>query len=127
MTGNTPAVGKEYTLEITDAGRVGLADRIGPGVLKIEGTIVRQTDEGYMVSVSSVESLAGGSGHWSGEQVPVRQEYVRSLQQREFSPGRTAVAIGAAAVALGAFIATRSLVGSGAPVVTGGGTTGGGT
>jgi hypothetical protein len=51
--------------------------------------------------------------------VPVRQEYVRGLQRREFSRGRTVVAIGTAALAIGAFIVTRGLSGSGAPPIGG--------
>jgi hypothetical protein len=111
--------GERYTFEISDQGRVGLADRLGPGVTKVEGTLVRQGDDLYVVSVASIESIGGGSSHWSGEQVPVRQEYVRGLQRREFSRGRTVVAIGTAALAIGAFIVTRGLSGSGAPPIGG--------
>ena len=113
MYSGAPMPGERYTFEISDQGRVGLADRLGPGVTKVEGTLVRQGDDAYVVSVAGIESIGGGSAHWSGEQVPVRQEYVRGVERREFSRGRTFVAIGAAAVAIGAFIATRGLVGFG--------------
>jgi hypothetical protein len=116
-----PRVGDHYTFEISDQGRVGLADRLGPGVLKVEGLLVRQGDDAYVVSVAGIETVTGGSAHWSGEQVPVREEYVRGVERREFSKGRTAVAIGAAAAALGVFIATRALTGAGAPPYSSGG------
>lgn len=127
MTGAQPVPGQRYTFEITDAGRVGLADRLGPGVLKVEGTLVRHTDDEYVVSVAGVDLISGGSSHWGGEQVPVSANYVGGMQRREFSAGRTWFAAGAAALAIGAFFLTRGLTGTGAPPVTGGGPPGGGT
>lgn len=121
MGGVTPAVGERYTFDITDAGRVGLADRLGPGVLKVEGTLVKQTDDAYVVSVAGIDLLNGGSSHWTGEQVPLNPGYIGSLEKREFSPGRTWVAIGATALAITAFILTRGLSGTGSPPVGGGG------
>lgn len=121
MGGVTPVLGQRYTFDITDAGRVGLADRLGPGVLKVEGTLVKQTDDSYVVSVAGIDLLNGGSSHWTGEQVPLNAGYIGSLEKRQFSPGRTWVAVGAAALAITAFIVTRGLVGTGAPPVGGGG------
>jgi hypothetical protein len=119
MGGVTPVLGERYTFDITDAGRVGLADRLGPGVLKVEGTLVKQTDDSYVVSVAGIDLLNGGSAHWTGEQVPLNTGYIGTLEKRQFSPGRTAVAIGAAALAITAFIVSRGLSGTGAPPTTG--------
>jgi hypothetical protein len=127
MTGTAPVAGERYTFEITDAGRVGLADRLGPGVLKVEGTLVRRTEDSYVVSVAGIDLLSGGSSHWTGEQVPLNAGYVGTLQRRQFSRGRTMAAVGAAALAIGAFIVTRGLTGSGAPPVGSGGGPGSGT
>ena len=121
LVASAPQPGEHYTFDISDQGRVGLADRLGPGVLKVEGLLVRQADDAYIVSVAGIESIAGGSAHWSGEQVPVREEYIRSVERREFSKGRTAAAIGAAAAAIGVFMATRALTGTGAPPSQSGG------
>jgi len=93
----------------------------------LEGTLVRQTDDSYVVSVAGIDLISGGSSHWTGEQVPVNTGYIGGLERREFSPGRTAVAIGAAALALAAFIVTRGLSGTGAPPVGGSGGPGSGT
>ncbi len=122
MSGVTPVPGERYAFEITDAGRVGLTDRLGPGVLKVEGTLVRRTEDSYVVSVAGIDLLSGGSSHWTGEQVPLNAGFVSTMQKREFSRGRTAVAIGATVLAIGAFIVTRGLSGTGAPPagVTGG-------
>jgi hypothetical protein len=119
MGGVTPVLGERYEFDITDAGRVGLADRLGPGVLKVEGTLVRRTEDSYVVSVAGLDLLSGGSSHWTGEQVPLNAGFVGSVQKRQFSAGRTWVAIGAAALAISAFIVTRGLSGAGAPPVGG--------
>jgi hypothetical protein len=127
VSGVTPVPGERYAFEITDAGRVGLADRLGPGVMTVEGTLVRRTEDGYVVSVAGIDLIGGTSSHWTGEQVPVNAGYVARLQRRQFSPGRTAVAVGAAALAIGAFIVTRGLGGTGSPPVGTGGGPGSGT
>jgi len=127
MAGTAPALGERYTFDITDAGRVGLADRLGPGVSKVEGTLVRQTDDAYVVSVAGINLLTGGSSHWTGEQVPLNAGYVGRVERREFSAGRTAAAVSAAALAIGAFIVTRGLSGTGAPPTTGSGGPGSGS
>jgi len=121
MTGMSPVLGQQYTFDITDAGRVGLADRLGPGVLKVEGTLVRRTEDSYVVSVAAIDLLSGGSSHWTGEQVPLNAGYVGVMEKRQFSPGRTWVAVGAAALGIAAFIVTRRLSGTGAPPTGGGG------
>ena len=121
MAGATPAPGERYEFEITDAGRVGLADRLGPGVLKVEGTLVRQTQDSYIVSVAGIDLISGASSHWTGEQVPLNVGFVGTMEKRQFSAGRTAVAISATALAIGVFIISRALTGSGAPPVTGSG------
>lgn len=119
MQGMAPVPGERYTFAITDAGRVGLADRLGPGVLKVEGTLVRQTDDAYVVSVAGIDLLNGSSSHWTGEQVPLNTGYIGGFEKRQFSPGRTAVAVGTAALAITAFIVTRTLTGTGSPPATG--------
>lgn len=127
MAGSRPALGERYSLELTDGGRVGLAERLGSGVIRVEGTLLQMTDTAYVMSVAGIETIDGGSSHWSGEKVSIPPQYIGSLQERAFSRGRTAAAIGAAAAALGAFIATRSLLGGGSPPVTGSTGTGSGT
>ncbi len=127
MGGSRPVTGERYSLELTDGGRVGLAERLGSGVIRVEGTLLQLTDTAYVMSVAGIETISGGSSHWSGEKVSIPPQYISSMQGREFSRGRTAAAIGAAAAALGAFIATRSLLAGGSPPVTPGTGTGSGT
>jgi hypothetical protein len=108
-----PVPGARYALAITDQGRVGLADRLGPGVETIEGTLVEQNGNGYLVSVTRIKSISGGTSHWAGERVVVPATHVAVVRERRFSRTRTLIASGAALAAVGAFIATRGLFGSG--------------
>jgi len=108
-----PAPGARYAFEITDQGRVSLADRIGSGVERIEGTLVGQNDQGYLVSVSGVKSIGSGASHWAGERVALRPEFVGRVRERRLSGRRTALAVGTAALAIGAFVATRAWAGGG--------------
>jgi hypothetical protein len=108
-----PVSGARYALAITDQGRVGLADRLGPGVELIEGTIVSQDSDAYLVSVTRIKSIGRGSAHWAGERVTVPAGHVAMLRERRLSARRTMLASGVALAAVGAFIATRGLFGSG--------------
>jgi hypothetical protein len=50
---------------------------------------------------------------WNGEQVTVRTDYVRTIGERRFSAGRTALAVAGATASAMAFVLTRSLLGGG--------------
>ena len=107
-----PIPGRAVELTINDAGRVGLAPVLGPGVLRVTGTLAAAADSEYVVRVSTVDAIGSGTATWAGDTVRVRRNYVNSLTERRFSRGRTAIAI-AAVTALIAAIATRSLNGIG--------------
>ena len=113
LYGSAPAQGGRYTFQITDQGRVGLADRLGSGVEEVEGTLVGQDSDAYLVSVTGVKTIDAGASHWSGERVAIREGYVGHVERRVYSTGRTLVAAGVAAAAVGAFIATRHIFGGG--------------
>jgi hypothetical protein len=103
-------VGSPVELSINDRGRVGLADSLGTGVVRVQGTLRRRTDSTYMVSVQRVGSLNGGTSHWSGEDVVLRREYVGGVAERRLSTART-VGVAALFTAAVVFIASRGLRG----------------
>lgn len=107
-----PVPGRAVELTINDAGRVGLAPLLGPGVLRVAGTLAAAADSDYVVNVATVDAIGSGTATWGGDTVRVRRNYVDSLTERRFSRGRTAIAV-AAVTALIASIATRSLNGIG--------------
>ena len=108
-----PAPGTRLVIELTDAGRVAMANQMGPDVARFESRLVRQTDSAYVLSVSMVVGAWGAQARWNGEQVMLRTDYVRTIGERRFSAGRTAlVAVGTTASVM-AFVLTRSLLGGG--------------
>jgi hypothetical protein len=110
-TPNVQEVGAAF--ELTDVGRVNLSDRIGPEVSRISGLLVRSTDTAYVLRVSEVRDLGGVVSRWAGEEISLRQDYVKRVYERRFSLGRTLMAAGAAVGTVVAIAITRSLLGGG--------------
>jgi hypothetical protein len=108
-----PEPGVSYKFVITDRGRVGFSDQLGPGVTAIEGRLVNQNSDAYVVSVATVETMDSAPSHRTGEQLTVNKGFVSAIRERQLSKGRTALAIGIAAGAIAAFFVTRALVGGG--------------
>lgn len=109
----TPMIGSTLSLDLTDRGRVGMGDQIGPSARTIEGVVRAQDDSAYMLKVSSVVYLNGQLNRWTGEPLTVSRGFVTNLRERQFSRSRTALvaAIGVGAVV--AFIVSRGLLGFG--------------
>lgn len=116
-----PAPTTYVALDITDRGRVGLGDLIGPAATRVEGVLRSETDSAYALSVASVGYLNGQSNRWRGEPLLVRKDFIGNLRERKFSRGRTALATGSAVGGVLIFALTRGLLGVG-----GGGSGGGG-
>jgi len=110
-TGVAPEIGNEMAFDITDVGRVGLGQSMGPEIAQIEGRLVSRENAEYLVAVTAVRFLRGGEQPWRGEQVRLKSEYVGSTYQKQFSKGRT-IALSAAGVGGIVYLLTRNLVGS---------------
>lgn len=113
MVGQSLAPGQRYTFELTDRGRVDLADRLGPSVESVEGTLVETADGSYQLRVFSVKSIGAPASHWSGERVAIPESGVARTFNRRLDKGRTTIAVAVAVVSIGTFIATRGLFGFG--------------
>jgi hypothetical protein len=107
------APGTDVSLAITDQGRVGLSERMGSGVLRVNGRVVNPGDSSWVVRVSSVEMVAGGKSHWAGEEVQLPRSYVGDVATREFSRKKTWLAVGVTVGALALTISAVSLIGGG--------------
>ena len=107
------APGTRVAYALTDRGRVAVADRVGPGVLRVEGTLLQSTGSEYVLAMSRVRTLDGSVARWGGERVTIAHDDVASSFERRLSKPRTALALGAAAVGIAAFALTRSLIASG--------------
>lgn len=116
-----PAPTAYVALDITDRGRVGLGDLIGPAATRVEGVVQSETDSVYALNVASVGYLNGQSNRWSGEPLTVRKDFIGSVRERKFSRGRTALATGSAVGGVLLFALTRGLLGFGGGSGGGGG------
>jgi len=124
----SPSVGEVVAFTISDQGRVGLSDRFGPGLARVEGMLTSKQDSLYIINVSSIADINGTTSQWSGETVRLPQAYVGMMQSRQFDRARTTTFASIATVATGGAIAVliaKGLLG-GYSGPTGGDTTGGG-
>jgi hypothetical protein len=108
--GVVPASGDPVALDITDAGRVNLGDRLGPGVTRVEGRLT-SADSEYAINVHRVAFISAPASRWSGELVRIDRSLVGSVWQRKLSRGRTAFAAAAITAAVVAVFVTTDLVG----------------
>jgi hypothetical protein len=101
--------GTRAAFALSDRGRASLGEQIGPRVLQVEGTLVQDTGDAYLVNVSAVRSIDGGTARWGGERIALGHSDVESIRRRDFSKGKTAAAVGAVAATVVVFALTRNL------------------
>jgi hypothetical protein len=108
----SPVVGERVALQISDQGRVGLSERLGPGVLRIEGTLTRTQEQDVSLNVFRVAQMGQTQpSRWSGESVTIPRSFIGGVQERKFNRGRTAVALGLATGVLAYLITQQNLFG----------------
>lgn len=105
-------VGERLSFRVTDRGRAEIADRMGPGVLRVEGTLVQTDPDAYVIRVWQVSQLDGLSSRWSGEQVRLRHDLVGGVEARRLQRGRTWLTAGAAVAAFGYLVVSQELFGN---------------
>ena len=115
----TPPVGKRLAFDITDRGRVGLSERLGEGVMRVEGLVVANDTGQYVMNIWRVEQMNGNKGQWTGERVRINRDYVARTFERQLSRWRTYLAGGAAVAGVVFFAKSQGLIG-GADVSNGG-------
>ncbi len=113
VRGGVPPVGSHVAFDVNDAGRLALGGTMGPEIAQVEGRLLNNGAEDYLIAVSTVRLLRGGEQVWAGEQVRIKTAYVGSAYERRFSRGRS-IALGTTVVGgFAAFLVGRSLVGAG--------------
>jgi hypothetical protein len=108
---STPPVGQTVSFVISDQGRVGLGDRLGPGIARIEGRMLGTEGDQFLVSVFRTSAISGTTSVWSGEEMRLDRNFVSRLEGRELSKTRTWIAAGVATSVLVAFIMSKGLNG----------------
>ena len=103
--------GMILSLNINDAGRVGLAGRMGQNITVVQGRLVQHDTAGYLLAVQEVQTFRDGTQVWSGERVQVRNEFVNQANERKFSRGKTAIVVGAS-IGIVVLLASQGIIGS---------------
>lgn len=104
--------GEHVAVEITDRGRAELSDRLGTGVLRVEGTLTRTDSADLVMNVWRVAQIGGATARWSGESVRLPREYASRVQTRTLNRGRTFLVAGAAVAGMVLFTREFGLLGS---------------
>ena len=118
--GVTPEVGTGVAFDINDVGRVALGGSMGPEILQIEGRLLSKDGNDYLVGVTAIHLINGGTQTWRGESVRIKPDYVSTTYLKRYSAGKT-IALSAIGVGAVVALAGASLIGNGAPDHQGGG------
>jgi len=105
-------VGTRIAVDITDGGRVGLSERLGSGITRLEGTVLANDSSQYVLSVKQVAQLNGEMSKWSGESVRIDRNFINRVFERQLSRGRTYFATGVAVAAFVLIAKSQGLFGS---------------
>jgi hypothetical protein len=107
--GQPPVSKQGVQLTLNDRGRVAVAEKLGTGVSKVEGTITAQDATSYTMAMSHVWQLNGSSTTWNGELVTIPKDASDSYQVRQYNKTRTLALAGAITVAVVVFFVTATL------------------
>ncbi len=105
-------VGEHIAVEVSDRGRVELGERLGSGIVRLEGTLTRTDSQDLVMNVWRVRSIGGETSRWSGESVRFRRDLAASVQMRYLNRTRTYLVAGAAVAGLVLFTKSFDLFGS---------------
>ena len=103
--------GEHIAVDITDRGRAELGDRLGSGVLRLEGTLTRADSADLVMNVWRVAQISGPTTRWGGESVVLRREYASRVQTRTLNRGKTYLVAAAAVGGLVLFTTQFDLFG----------------
>ena len=95
-----PAAGARVQAALTNDGADSLANRVGPGVVAVEGDVVRADSSKLTLAIRQVQNARGERDDWQGEPVDIPRRFVKGLQQRRLALGGTSLLGGAVAVGL---------------------------
>ena len=103
----TPQPGAQVALEVTDEGRVALSEKIGPGVVRLEGTLAGVEGDALLVDASSVRQVRGYISDLGGVRVTLPRKYVTRMDERRLSRSRTLMVVGGVVAIVAGFFAVK--------------------
>ena len=104
---STPTPGTQVALEVTDEGRVALNDKIGPGVVRLEGTLAGVEGDEILVDANAAKQIQGYISELGGVRVRLPQRYVTRMDQRQLSRKKTLLIVGGIVAVVATFFATK--------------------
>lgn len=111
--GRAVPAGAQVSAGVTDRGRVGLAEIVGPGALRINGRVLSSSDTALVLDVTRVQFIdVGVPVSWEGEPVALNRDFLSDVRERTFSRSRTWITVGVAALGL-VLASTLALTGFG--------------
>lgn len=111
-TAAPPPLGTRVAFDVNDRGRAALSERLGAGVVRLEGTVVADDSSQYVMNVWKVAQLNGDKTPWAGERLRLDRTYVGQTFVRRLSRSRTYLASGVAVAAVVLFAKSQGLLGS---------------
>jgi hypothetical protein len=103
----TPRPGAQVALEVTDEGRVALSDKIGPGVVRLEGTFAGMEGDELLVDASAVRQVRGYITDLGGVRVRLPKRYVTRVDERRLSRTRSLLVVGGVVAVVAGFFAAK--------------------
>jgi hypothetical protein len=85
----SPALGSEVRVRLTDAGAVTLGPLVGNRVELVDGRISSVTDTALTLSVAGTTDRLGVEVPWKGEQVTFPRSALAGLEQRSLDRGKS--------------------------------------
>jgi hypothetical protein len=89
IEGPVPEAGSDVRVDLTDAGSVRLASRVGPRIAAIDGRALQSNDSAIVLAVAAVVGQNGRSMAWSQERLSVPRDAVSSLRTRTLDRKKT--------------------------------------
>lgn len=119
-----PSATAGVQLVLNDKGRVGVAEKLGAAVDKVEGTLTAQNSDSYTIAISTVYQVGGNSTKWNGEPAVIAKDWTVGYQMRRFNQTRTVILAAALTAAVVVFFVSMKLIGSGSDAPGSGGNPG---
>lgn len=113
VTTPEPQPGAQFAFTLTESGSQDLARTLGADAFVVRGRFLGASDQGLVVSVSSVETKRGDQFPWAGETVTLPDNAVAGIEARRLAKGRSVLLVGAGVTGLLAATAEFLIVGSG--------------
>src|SRR5438045_8403952 len=87
--GPSPELGTRIAVDINDVGRVALGGSMGTEISQVEGRLISNTNDEYLLAVDAVRFLRGNEQVWTGEPVRIKKDYTSNSYERRSSRGHT--------------------------------------